>query len=162
MAAAQRSFKQIPTHFPMYRSVLNTTWIYPINNIQDALKISTNYTSFDGTNIIVPSISNFIALAYEIWYQTSLSQPINNAGYSCGVGTLFQDFGKTIEFKLPGGEVIARWALIKQLSPQTTPPIPTPGDSPNGTIGYIYIFGAYGTSTDIGSSDVDTMLVVRV
>ena len=161
MAAAQRSFKQIPRHFPMYRSVLNTTWIYPINNIEDALKTSTNYTSFDGTNLIVPSVSNFVALASEIFNQTAISQPIGNQGFSCGVGTLFQDFGKTIEFKLPGGQVLARWALVKQLSPQTNPPVPVPGNSPNGTIGYIYIFAAYGTSNDL-STDVDTMLVVRV
>jgi hypothetical protein len=161
MAAAQRTFKQIPTQFPMYRSVRNTTWIYPIKNIQDALKTSTNYTSFDGTNLIVPSVSNFVALAYEIWNKTAIAQPVGNQGFSCGVGTLFQDFGKTIEFKLPSGEVIARWALIKQLSPQTTPPIAAPGNSPNGTIGYIYIFAAYGTTDDL-SNDVDTMLVVRV
>jgi hypothetical protein len=162
MAAAQRSFKQIPTHFPMYRSVLDTTWIYPMKNIQDALNISTNYLSFDGTNIIVASVSNFIGLVAEIFSKTAESNPGQNAGYSCGNGTLFQDFGKTIEFKLPGGEVISRWALIKQLTPQSILPPGNNGGSPNGTIGYIYIFAAYGTSTDIGSTDVDTMLVVRV
>lgn len=159
---AQRSFKQIPKQYPMYRTITNTVWIYPEADIQRALKTSTHVTSYDGTNIIVPSIADFIAFYSEMYIQTAQSQPIGNPGFTCGVGTLLQDFGKTLEMKLPSGEVIARFRLVKQISPQATPPIPNPGNSPNRTVGFVLIFAAYGTAPNLSPTEVDTMLVVRV
>jgi hypothetical protein len=72
----------------------------------------------------------------EVFAQTAISQPLGNQGYSLGVGTELQNYYTLLYWKLsPTDELIVTWNLTQQLTDQST--LPTPGESPNGTIGYL-------------------------
>lgn len=120
-----------------------------MKDIEAALATTVIPYTFDGTNLIVASLPDLNDIYYQCWYQTTLSQPIGNTnppnspaspanqGYSIGVGTILEDIGKSIYWKLTTGETIIHWRLVKQISPQTSLPIADRAYSPVGTAGYI-------------------------
>jgi hypothetical protein len=144
----KRSYSQIKPRRTTYVTVINTTWLYPEINITRALATTTYKYTYDGDFITCPDIASIAGIYDDIFNSTAISQPINNAGYSLGVGTLLEDQGKELRFRLTSGQVIIVWRLVKQLTPQTPAPgniIPVPGNStPNETIGYITTFLSYG------------------
>jgi hypothetical protein len=120
-------------------------WLYPEVNITRALATTTSKYTYDGHFITCPDIQNIAGVYSAIFDSTAISQPVGNLGYSLGVGTLVEDQGKELRFRLTSGQVIIVWRLVKQLTPQKPVyVIPNPGDSPNETIGYITTFLSYG------------------
>jgi hypothetical protein len=121
----------------------DTIYLYPTADINAALAITTHPYTFDGVNIVCPDIPSLYGVYNDIFAQTYNSQPVGNRGYSCGVGTIFQDLGKQIFFKLPGDNAVVHWRLVKQITPQTNPPLSSPANSPNGTVGYLTVWNSF-------------------
>jgi hypothetical protein len=142
----KRGYSQIKPRRTTYVTVIDTTWLYPEINVTRALATTTYKYTYDGDFITCPDIASIAGVYEAIWNSTAVSQPINNAGYSLGVGTLLEDQGKELRFRLTSGQVIIVWRLVKQLTPQQPATvIPVPGNStPNETIGYITTFISYG------------------
>ncbi len=134
----------------MCRASGSTTYLYTKEAIEQALALTPFPHTFDGTNIVCPTMTDLIEVYYAIWYRTKLANPDPNnpdgGGYSCNAGTLLQDMGENMQFMLPNGEVVVKWRLVKQLSPQTNPPVSSPGLSPVGTVGFVTTFCGYGAS----------------
>ena len=140
----QREFSQIQPGMGYYRTIGNTTWLYPPADVDKGLAITTYKYTFDGTNIICPDMSNLLGVYNDIFLQTAESQPIGNVGFSLGVGTYLQNFGKTIYWQAPNGNLLIKWQLVKQLTPQSSNYIPVPGNSPDETIGYVTTYNPEG------------------
>jgi hypothetical protein len=145
----KRVYSQIKPRRNNYVTVNDTTWIYPEVNVAAALATTTFPYTYDGDFITCPDIASIAGIYNAIWNSTAISQPIgSNPGYSIGVGTLLEDQGKELRFRLTSGQVIIVWRLVKQLTPQTAPPanvIPVPGNStPNGTVGFVTTYISYG------------------
>jgi hypothetical protein len=156
-------FAQISSRSKYFRTVSNTVWLYPTADIQRGLAATTYKYTFNGDVITCPDMTNLIGVYYDIWNQTIISQPNGtNPGFTLGVGTFLSDLGSEIRFALEGGAIVVLWRLVKQISPQTNPPIAVPGDSLDGTIGYVTTFVSMGNGAgggyDIG---LDDALVVR-
>ena len=156
-------FAQISSRVKYFLTIKNTVWLYPTADIQRGLATTTNKYTFNGDVITCPDMSNLIGVYTSIFNQTAISQPNGNDGFTVGVGTCLADLGSELRFALEGGEVVILWRLVKQLSPQTTPPIASPGNSPNGTIGYVTTFVSLGNGPGGGyDAGLDDALVVRV
>jgi hypothetical protein len=142
----RRTYSQNKPRRNNYVTVIDTTWLYPEINVTRALATTTFKYTYDGDFITCPDIASIAGIYDAIFNSTAISQPIDNAGYSLGVGTLVEDQGKELRFRLTSGQVIIVWRLVKQLTPQKPETvIPNPGNStPNGTIGYITTFISYG------------------
>ena len=141
----KRAYSQIKPRRTTYVTVINTIWLYPEINITRALATTTLNHTYDGDFITCPDIATIAGIYYAIFESTVISQPVGNPGYSLGVGTLLEDQGKELRFRLTSGQVIIVWRLVKQLTPQSPATvIPSPGDSPNETIGYVPTFFSYG------------------
>lgn len=131
---------QIPSYAKNYRTIVNTMWLYPQTDLEKALATTTYKYTFDGTFIICPDMYNLRGLYSDIFAQTAISQPIGNTGFSLGVGTYLENFGKEIVFQVPNGTTVIKWKLVKQITPQTVDYISNPGNSPDDTVGYITVF----------------------
>ncbi len=131
-------------------------YLYPKADIERALQLTPFPFKREGNNIICQSLNDINEIYYAIWYQTSLSQPAE--GYSCNSGTLFEDLGEQLFFILESGEIVVKWQLVKQITPQVNPPLLTPGSSPNGTVGFVTVFGNKYPST----GNIDLPSVIRV
>lgn len=143
------------------RTVIDTAWLYPIQDVTDALATTTHPHTFYGDNIVVPDMAAFLGIYSDIYARTAVTQPLGNEGYSIGVGTMLEDLGKEIRFTLTSGEIIMRWRNMLQLTPQKPYyVIPNPGNSPGGTVGFITTFASYGNVAP--SVDADVVRVVRV
>lgn len=141
----KRGYSQIKPRRTTYVTVINTTWLYPEINVTRALATTTYKYTYDGDFITCPDIANIAGVYGDIYNSTEVSQPVGNKGYSLGVGTLLEDQGKELRFRLTSGQVVIVWRLVKQLTPQSPATvIPNPGNSPNETIGYITTFLSYG------------------
>jgi hypothetical protein len=148
-----------------FRTFRDTVYLYPETNIDEALALTQQPHTYNGTNIVCPTLTNINALCYDIWYRTAISQPIGNQGFSCGTGTILEDLEKEKQFSLSSGEVVLTWRLVRQLTPQVPDltPIPTPGNSPVGTIGYVPVFNAIGPyPAQAPYGDIDPVLVLRL
>jgi hypothetical protein len=131
-------------------------YLYPKADIERALQLTPFPFRREGNNIICPSLNDINEVYYAIWYQTSLSQPVE--GFSCDNGTLFEDLGEKLFFILESGEIVVKWQLVKQITPQVNPPLPAPRSSPNGTVGFITVFSNKYPST----GNIDPPSVIRV
>jgi hypothetical protein len=142
----RRTYSQNKPRRNNYVTVIDTTWLYPEINVTRALATTTFKYTYDGDFITCPDIASIAGIYDAIFSSTAISQPIDNAGYTLGVGSLVEDQGKELRFRLTSGQVIIVWRLVKQLTPQRPATvIPVPGNStPNGTIGYITTFISYG------------------
>ena len=109
-------------------------------------------------------MTSLIGVYTDIFNQTAITAPSANPGFSLGVGTLLEDMGKEIRFKLTNGEVVVTWRLVKQLTPQQPATvIPNPGNSPNLTVGYTTTFVSYGSGPNGGfTNGLDDAQVLRV
>jgi hypothetical protein len=141
----RRKYSQIKPRRTNFVTVIDTVWLYPEINITRALSTTTSKYTYDGDFITCPDIQNIADVYSAIFSSTAVSQPLGNDGYSLGVGTLLEDLGKELRFRLTNGNVIIVWTLVKQLTPQSPATvIPVPGNSPNETIGYVPTFFSYG------------------
>ncbi len=78
--STQRALAQINPNYGYYRTIVNTTWLYPPADVAKGLAASTYKYTFDGTFIICPDIENLIGLYNDIFVQTAISQPVGNVG----------------------------------------------------------------------------------
>ena len=148
----------IPPRVAYFLTHPNTSWIYPMSDIQTALNNTTIQYTFDGTILITNNLADLIALYTEIYNQTAISQPVGNTGFTLGAGSQLEDMGNEIFWQLPGGINVIHWRLMRQLTPQLPATvIPSPGNSPNGTIGYGTVWVAY---KNYPSLDEDTFIRV--
>jgi len=156
--SVSRQYKQIPLNLGYYRTIINTTWLYPQSDVDIALRNTTYTYTFNGSTFICPDLSNAIGLLLDIFAQTEITQPIDNTGFSLGVGTLLQDFGQNIFFRLEDNTLITQWRLVKQLTPQQPyNVIPVPGNSPPDTVGFVCVFENISSYNNL----LDNMLVIR-
>lgn len=141
----KRGYSQIKPRHTTFVTVIDTIWLYPEINVTRALATTTYKYTYDGDFITCPDIANIAGVYGDIYNSTEVSQPVGNKGYSLGVGTLLEDQGKELRFRLTSGQVVIVWRLVKQLTPQLPAyVIPSPGNSPNETIGYVSTFLSYG------------------
>ena len=159
-----RKYSQVKTRQNLFITVGNTSWLYPTADINIALAKTTYSYTYDGNFIICPNMTSLIGVYNDIYNQTTISQPVGNVGFSLGAGSLLEDMGKEIHFKLSTGELVLTWRLVKQLTPQLPATvIPVPGNSPNLTVGYIATFVSYGNGTNGGyANNLDDVQVLRL
>lgn len=159
-----RKYSQVKTRQNLFITVENTAWLYPIADINTALATTTFTYTYDGDFITCPNITTLKNVYIDIYNQTTVSQPVGNVGFTIGVGTLLEDMGKELRFRLTSGEVIVVWRLVKQITPQLPATvIPVPGNSPNLTVGYITTFVSYGNGTNGGYvNSLDDVQVLRL
>ena len=145
------------------RTAVETAYLYPMLEIEEALRRTNAKVTYNGTNIICNTFADWSAFFYDMWYRTfenypdrSVDPPITG-GYNVGKGTLLEDMNKKLFFLLPSGSILARFELVRQLTPQQPfTVIPSPGLSPPGKIGYILTFvSKFG-------GDIDPVRVIRV
>ncbi len=153
--------------FFMCRAEGSTTYLYPKADIESGLALTPYPYTYDGTNIVCPTMTDLKEVYYAIWYRTSRSNPDPNnpdgGGYSCNAGTILEDMGEDMQFMLSSGEIVVKWRLVRQLSPQATPPVLSPGLSPQGTIGFVTVFSAFGRETSSQTGGIlDPPCVIRL
>jgi len=160
----RRTYAQVKPRKDNFRTVLNTTWLYPEVDVQAGLAATTHPYTYDGDFITCPTLNDIIGVYTDIYYKNTISQPVGNKGYSLGVGTLLEDQGRELRFRLSSGEVVIVWRLVKQLTPQKPSyVIPDPGNSPNNTIGYVTTFCSLDSGTNAPSNaGLDDVNVIRV
>ncbi len=154
-----RAPDQIPANIQYFLVYENTTWIYPINDINTALSTTTIPFTFDGTNIVCPTLQNFIDLYLAVFAQTAISQPVGNVGFSLGVGTQCADYGNEIVWQVAGSGAIVKWRLMKQVTKQSD--LLDGGNSPQGTIGYGTVWTSY-VGVNRPNPDLDQAQFIRV
>jgi hypothetical protein len=158
-----RQLKQIQPEIGYYITIINTVWVYPMVDIERALALTLIPYTFDGTNLVCQTTDDLIAIYLEIYNQTTISQPIGNVGYSIGVQSFLQDFGKNLYFKLPDGTVFVQWRLVQLVTPQTKAPnnvIPTPGDSTPDVVGYVTVYTSF-TRDSLPNDNMDPVNLAR-
>lgn len=131
-----RSYSQLQPELSYYRTIENTMWLYPPEDVEKALAATTYKYTYDGTFITCPDIENLLGIYYEIFAQTVNSYPIDNGGYYVAAGSFFQNMGKTLYWQVPNGNTVIKWQLVKQLTPQTNENFPQPGNCPVDIVGY--------------------------
>jgi len=160
----RRAYSQIKPRANTFITVLDTAWLYPEADVTAALKTTTYKYKYVGNIITCPTLDDIIGVYEDIFNRTTVTQPVGNVGYTLGAGTLLEDMGREIQFCLTNGEVVVIWRLVKQLTPQSPATvIASPGNSPNGTIGFVTTFCSYGDGTNGGYSvGLDDVMVVRL
>jgi hypothetical protein len=154
-----RRYSQIPPSPPFFLTVVDTMYMYPTSNIEAALGITPFPHTYTGDQIISPTLADLNEIAYAIWYNTYLELPDPNpltGGFNVKVGCLLRDLGKVLSFELTGGSIVATWRLMELITDQIG--TPNAGQAPPGTIGYVPVFNAGGTTY----SNFDPVHVARV
>jgi hypothetical protein len=137
-----------------YISQTDTIWLYPQADLDAHIAtyiVSGNtYTSAPGLSPSVtftrngnvfsfPTLSNSVNFFSGVYLVTETSQPIGNAGFSCGVGTRTRAKKQDrLILKLDSGIKVVEWALMEQLTSQSS--LPVGGNSPDGTVGWSNIY----------------------
>ena len=146
---------------PGYQVVIDTQWIYPPSDTYVALQTTTGRVERLGSVWVFPTVADFITVMRDIYLQTAITQPTGNQGYSLGVGTYLEDLGKEIRMRLATGEELQTWRLVRQITPQEpVHVIPTPGNSPAGTVGWLTTATAWPSTAPLNFY-TDTVLTVR-
>jgi hypothetical protein len=107
-----------------------------MSNIRAALATTTYPHTFDGTNIVSADVASLNGIAEDIFESTVAELPTQ--GFNLGVGSLLQDMGSVLTFKLTSGLVYLEWRLVKCLTSVGD------GATPVGTVGFLPIFVAPG------------------
>jgi hypothetical protein len=140
--ALQRVTSQIPGDQKYIQTIVNTMWLYPPASVEQSLATTTIPHTYDGVFITCPNITSLTNLYQYIWEKTALELPTE--GYNIGVGTILENFGKKLYFQVPSGNTIIEWTLVKQITPQSA--LPSGGNSPDGTVGYITTYNYIGST----------------
>jgi hypothetical protein len=140
------------------RTAIDSAYMYPWVDIQDALQVTNANVTYNSTNIICNTFADWSAFFYDMWYKTKEKNPdpgnSNAGGYRLASGTLLEDMNKELFFLLPSGSILGRFQLVRQLTPQSS--LSSPGLSPDGTIGYLPTFiSKFG-------GDIDPVRVLRL
>jgi len=160
----RRVYSQKKARSSNYIIGVNTAWLYPEADIATALGTTTYKYVYDGDFITCPTMADIIGVYTDIYNRTTITQPIGNVGYALGVGTLLEDMGKELRFRLDDGLVVIVWRLVKQLTPQKPATvIPVPGNSIDEVVGFTTSFCSFGSGADGGySKGLDDVMILRV
>jgi hypothetical protein len=139
MAAAAAAGSSAP--LSTYIVTIDTAWLYPIADIDYVLETTEINFVQEGNDLIFNTLGDLTDFYDEVFIKTSESQPVGNVGYSLGVGTLLLEKRKSLNLKLSTGEKVVTWRLFEQLTNQED--VLSPGNSPDGTIGYGSIYNDY-------------------
>ncbi len=135
-----------------YISQTDTIWLYPQADLDThiatyevsgnvytkGLSPSVTFTK-NGNEYSFVSIEALVYFYEEVYNYTAISQPLGNAGYSLGVGTRTRARRQDrITLKLDSGIKVIEWALMTQLTSQSS--LPVGGNSPDGTVGWANIY----------------------
>ena len=137
-----------------YISQTDTIWLYPQadldTHIATYLVSGNTYTSAPGLSPSVtftrngnvfsfPTVLQIVTFYSEVYTVTETSQPVGNLGFSLGVGTRTRARRQDrIILQLDSGVKIIEWALMTQLTSQSS--LPVGGNSPDGTVGWGSIY----------------------
>lgn len=137
-----------------YISQTDTIWLYPQADLDAHIAtyiVSGNtYTSAPGLSPSVtftrngnvfsfPSLIEIVVFFGGVYTVTETSQPFGNLGFSCGVGTRTRAKKQDrLILKLNSGIKVVEWALMEQLTSQSS--LPVGGNSPDGTVGWANIY----------------------
>lgn len=124
-----------------YIVTIDTSWLYPIIDIEYVLENTEINFVQEGNTLIFNTLGDLTDFYDEVFLKTAESQPVGNIGYSIGVGTLLLEKRKSLILKLSTGETVVHWKLFEQLTNQEE--ALSPGNSPDGTIGYGSIYNDY-------------------
>jgi hypothetical protein len=136
-------------------------YMYPTASIETALATTSFPYTYNGSQIVSPTLVDLKQIAYAIWFTTVLElpdplNPTQSGGYNVKVGCLLRDLGKSLSFELTDGTVVATWRLMELITDQIG--TPNGGRAEPGTIGYVPVFNAAGNV----SNEFDPVRVVRV
>ena len=161
--SAQAGGKQV--EIPFWISVTNTAYLYPKSDLREALAVTNQPYTKDGNRYVFASLVELDLFYYDVWYRTSLSQPVNNLGYSLAVGTELEGSFDEIHLDLENGTRIITLQLMRQITSQSE--LPNGGDSPDGTVGYGAVYsdvngdGVPGTISELGAGNLDPLRFQR-
>jgi hypothetical protein len=160
----RRVYSQKKARSSNYITTGSTAWLYPEADVVFALGTTTYKYVYDGDFITCPTMADLIGVYTDIYYRTVITQPIGNLGFTLGVGTLLEDMGKELRFRLEDGLVVIVWRLMKQLTPQSPATvILVPGNSPNETVGFVTSFCSFGSGANGGySKGLDDVMILRI
>jgi hypothetical protein len=137
-----------------FRSCINTLWLYPRSNIENVLAATTVPYKRTGGILVFQSIADIETVAYEIFNSTVSITFLQ--GFNVGPGSLLTDDTRRFTFCLENGATFMIWGEATLLTPQAS--LPSGGDAPVGTQGYLTTWLA--TGNDIGKG-YDPVRVVR-
>jgi hypothetical protein len=150
---------------PYWETLTDTAYLYPKSDLADALDVTNVQYTKEGNRYIFANLVDLDLFHYDVWYRTSLSQPLGNTSYSLAVGTQLEGSFDEVHLDLENGTRIITWQLMKQLTSQSE--LLNGGDSPDGTIGYGAIYsdangdGVPGTITENGIGNIDPLRFQR-
>jgi hypothetical protein len=153
-----RDYAQIQNRLRYMITVGNTTWLYPLQYVEQALAATTIPHTWDGVNIVCSTVQRISEIYSEIWGLTAFGA--HPTGFNIGVGTVLQDYGREIYFRTEDGTFYIHWRNVKQLTDQTT--LPSGGDSPNGTIGFVTVNASYNNDNYPYPAIFEQSLTVRL
>jgi hypothetical protein len=151
---------------PYWKTATDTAYLYPTSDLVDALALTNVEYTKEGNRYIFANLVDLDLFYYDVWYRTSISQPVNNKSYSLAVNTELRGSFDHVHLDLANGTRIITWQLMTQLTSQSS--LPVGGDSPDGTIGYGAVYsdvngdGAPGLITDLGAGNIDPLRFQRI
>jgi hypothetical protein len=151
---------------PYWKTATDTAYLYPKSDLADALALTNVEYTKEGNRYIFANLVELDLFYYDVWYRTSISQPVNNTSYSLAVNTELRGSFDQVHLDLANGTRIITWQLMTQLTSQSS--LPVGGDSPDGTIGYGAVYsdvngdGVPGLITDIGAGNIDPLRFQRI
>ncbi len=156
-----RRYSQISPISPFFLTVVDTMYMYPTSNIEATLDVTSYPYTYNGSQIVSPTLTDLLQIAYDIWENTRVELPApppppGAGGFNVKVGCLLRDLGKSLSFELTDGSVVATWRLMELITDQIG--TPNAGQAPPGTIGYVPVFNAAGNVY----TEFDPVRVVRV
>jgi hypothetical protein len=151
---------------PYWKTATDTAYLYPKSDLADALALTNVEYTKEGNRYIFANLVELDLFYYDVWYRTSISQPVNNKSYSLAVNTELRGSFDQVHLDLANGTRIITWQLMTQLTSQSS--LPVGGDSPDGTIGYGAVYsdvngdGVPGLITDTGAGNIDPLRFQRI
>jgi hypothetical protein len=151
---------------PYWKTATDTAYLYPKSDLVDALALTNVEYTKEGNRYIFANLVDLDLFYYDVWYRTSISQPLNNTSYSLAVNTELRGSFDQVHLDLANGTRIITWQLMTQLTSQSS--LPVGGDSPDGTIGYGAVYsdvngdGVPGLITDMGAGNIDPLRFQRI
>lgn len=122
--------------------------IYPMVDIKKSLSaVSVKYT-FDDNMLIANSFNDLQTIYTEMVNQTL------SANYSIAVGSILQDMGHYLYFKVPNGNTYIKMRLVKLIKMGSSG-----ANCPLDTVGYANVWTSYG---DLAITYTDPVRIVRV
>jgi len=142
------SYDDIVSYVDKWITHTDTMWLYPVYDVNLAIEAEGIQPKDKGRRMVFQDMASLYEFYGQVFMRTAVSQPVGNVGYSMGVGTRLKDLGVTVTWHLVSGLKVVTWRLVEQLTGQED--LPSGGDSPLGTIGFVTIYADWNND---GSND---------